>query len=74
MCIIHCCSPAVLMVRFHQLWAATAPPNVMSFQPIHEKFLRTVRAELAAGTFSLAHAWFDDGAVISNASATPKTV
>ncbi len=62
------------MVRFHELWAAIAPPNVMSFQPIHEQFLRTVRAELASGSFSLAHAWFDDGAAVSNASVTPKTV
>jgi hypothetical protein len=66
--------PAVLMVRFHQLWAETAPPNVMSFQPIHEQFLRTVRAELAAGTFTLSHTWFDDGAATSAAVKSPKNV
>lgn len=47
---------AVLMVRFHEHWRAAAPPNVMSYQPVHEAFLTAIRGELEAHTFSLEHA------------------
>ena len=50
---------AVLMVRFHEHWRAVAPPNVMSYQPVHEAFLAAIRAELTARTFSLEHAWLE---------------
>lgn len=49
---------AVLMVRFHEFWAVRDPPNVMSFQPLHQEFTAHVRAELASGQFALDHAWF----------------
>eukprot|EP00455_Lapot_gusevi_P022600 TRINITY_DN23548_c0_g1_i1.p1 TRINITY_DN23548_c0_g1~~TRINITY_DN23548_c0_g1_i1.p1 ORF type:complete len:322 (-),score=81.68 TRINITY_DN23548_c0_g1_i1:14-919(-) len=31
-----------LFAKFHDLWKAENPPNVMSFQDIHNKFLRSV--------------------------------
>ena len=52
-----CASPTVLFCAFHQHWAIAKPPNVMSFQPLHDDFLRGIKKEMALGDFSNTHDW-----------------
>jgi hypothetical protein len=51
---------AVLMVRFHEHWRLSNPPNVMSFQPLHDAFLSQIRSELYNQTFQLSHPSLSD--------------
>jgi hypothetical protein len=53
----HAHPTALFLIRFHELWAAENPPNIMSYQPIHEKFMTTIAAEVRSGTFSWHHTW-----------------
>lgn len=44
---------ASFMVTFNECWTEADPENVMSYQPIHEKFLARIDSELSQGTFQL---------------------